>query len=80
MPAYSSHRLQLLNVGCFRALKRLYRAEIKKLIRLYITYVSKEDFFSVFYIAFYIIVIESNIRGGFRGAGLVLYNPEYIIS
>ena len=77
--AYSSYRLQLLNIGCFRALKKSYGAEIKKLMRLYITYVSKDDFFSVFYTAFYIIVIESNIRGGFRGARLVLYDPEYII-
>ena len=22
---------------------------------------------------------KSNIQGGFRGAGLILYNPEYII-
>ena len=80
MPSYSSYKLQPLNIGCFRALKRLYSTKIEKLIRVYITYVSKEDFFLAFYNAFRTAIIELNIRGGFRGSGLVPYNPNYIIS
>ena len=80
MPLYSSYKLQPLDISCFRALKRLYNTKIKKLIRIYITHVSKEDFFPAFYNAFYIVIIELNIRGGFRGLGLVLYNLNYIIS
>ena len=80
MPPYSSYKLQPLNVGCFRALKRLYGTKIEKLIRTYITYVSKEDFFPAFYNAFRTAIIELNIRGGFRGSGLIPYNPDYIIS
>ncbi|CAG8971612.1 hypothetical protein HYALB_00008005 [Hymenoscyphus albidus] len=80
MPAHSSHRLQPLDVGCFRALKRSYGAELEKLMRLHITYVSKEDFLSTFYTAFRTTMTESNIRGGFRGSGLVPYDPDSVIS
>ena len=80
MPPHSSHKLQPLNINCFRALKRSYSTKIEKLIRIYITHVSKEDFFLAFYNAFRIAITESNIRGGFRGSGLVPYNLNYIIS
>lgn len=80
MPPHSSHKLQPLDVGCFRALKRSYGAEIEKLMRASITHVSKEDFFPAFCTAFRTAITESNIRGGFRGSGLVPYDPEYVIS
>ena len=80
MPPHSSHKLQPLDVGCFRALKRSYGAEIEKLMRVQITYISKEDFFPAFHTAFRTALTELNIRGGFRGSGLVPYDPEYVIS
>ena len=80
MPAHSSHRLQPLDVGCFRPLKRSYGGEIEKLMRVGITHISKEDFLPAFYTAFRTTFTESNIRGGFRGSGLVPYDPEYVIS
>jgi hypothetical protein len=80
MPPHSSHKLQPLDVGCFRALKRSYGSEIEKLIRASITHVSKEDFFLAFFNAFRTAMTESNIRGGFRGSGLVPYDPDYVIS
>jgi hypothetical protein len=45
-----------------------------------ITHISKEDFLPAFCTAFRTTFTESNIRGGFRGSGLVPYNPEYVIS
>ena len=80
MPPYSFYKLQPLDIGYFRALKRSYSTEIEKLMRMHITYVSKEDFFLAFYNAFRIAIIELNIRGGFRGLGLVPYDLDYIIS
>jgi hypothetical protein len=80
MPAHSSHKLQPLDVGCFRALKRSYGKGIEDLMRAHITHISKEDFLPAFCNAFHATFTESNIRGGFRGAGLVPYNPESIIS
>jgi hypothetical protein len=78
--AHSSHKLQPLDVRCFGPLKRIYGTEIEKLIRAYITHVSKEDFFPAFVIAFRITITESNVRSGFRATGLVLYNLDYVIS
>lgn len=80
MPAHSSHKLQPLDVGCFRPLKRSYGKQIEDLIRAHITHVSKEDFFPAFYAAFVETMTKENIQGGFRGAGLVPYDPELVIS
>jgi hypothetical protein len=80
MPAHSSYILQLLDVGCFSPLKKAYSRQIEDIMSTYITYITKDDFFPAFYIAFNTAIIESNIRGGFRGAGLKLFNPESVIS
>ncbi|KAJ0129784.1 Early endosome antigen 1 [Fusarium oxysporum f. sp. albedinis] len=80
MPAHASHLLQPLDVGCFAVLKKAYGREIEHLIRCSITYISKTEFFPAFYAAFQATFTESNIRGGFRGAGLAPFNPENVIS
>src|SRR6478609_9261687 len=80
MPAHASHLLQPLDVGCFGPLKQAYGREIEHLIRCSITHISKTEFFSAFYTAFKATFTESNIRGGFRGAGLAPLNPENVIS
>ena len=80
MPAHSSHKLQPLDVGCFSPLKRAYGTEIEKLMRVYITHISKEDFFPAFVAAFRTAMTESNVRAGFRTTGLVPFDPDYVIS
>ena len=80
MPTYSSHLLQPLDVRCFSPLKRLYGKEIENLIRIYITYITKVEFFSVFRNAFFASLGEENVRGGFRGAGLIPFNPDTVLS
>ncbi|KAF4470852.1 hypothetical protein FALBO_2237 [Fusarium albosuccineum] len=80
MPAHASHLLQPLDVGCFAVLKKAYGREIEYLIRCHITHISKTEFFSAFYAAFKTTFTESNIRGGFRGAGLAPLDPENVIS
>ncbi|KAJ0125594.1 Uncharacterized protein HZ326_31301 [Fusarium oxysporum f. sp. albedinis] len=80
MPPHSSHLLQPLDVGCFSVLKQAYSREIKHLIRCSITYVSKTEFFLAFYAAFQATMTEINIKEGFRGAGIVPLDPEYIVS
>ncbi|KAK7928782.1 hypothetical protein PG985_005780 [Apiospora marii] len=80
MPAHSSHKLQPLDVGCFRALKRSYGKEIEDLMRAHITHISKEDFLPAFLKAFLATFTVSNIQGGFRGTGLVPYHPDHVIS
>src|SRR6478609_12247019 len=80
MPPHSSYLLQPLDVGCFGLLKKAYGREIEQLIRRSITHISKTEFFPAFYTAFQLTMTELNIKGGFRGAGLVPFNPEYVVS
>jgi hypothetical protein len=80
MPPHSSHLLQPLDVGCFGPLKKAYGREIEHLIKCSITHISKTEFFPAFHAAFQAIMTESNIKGGFRGAGLVPLSAEHVIS
>jgi len=60
-------------------LKRAYSNKILALARNCITYIAKEDFLLVFKAAYNKAFIENNIHIGFRGAKLVLLNPDVII-
>ncbi len=80
MPPHSSHLLQPLDVGCFSVLKRAYSKEIEKMMRNHITHITKPDFFLAFYNAFHATFSPENVRGGFRGAGLVPLDPQKVIS
>jgi hypothetical protein len=80
MPPHSSHLLQPLDIGCFGLLKKAYGREIEHLIRCSVTHISKTEFFPAFYAAFQLTMTEANIKGGFRGAGLVPFDPEVVIS
>jgi len=79
MPPYSLYLLQLLNIGCFLPLKRVYGAKINALIRVYIYYVNKQSFLLAFKVAFKRAFLESNIKASFKGARLVPFNLEVII-
>src|ERR1700712_4197166 len=80
MPADSSHLLQPLDVGYSGPLKKAYGAEIEHLVRTHITNISKEDFFPAFKAGFDATITKSNVIGGFKGARLVLVDPETVIS
>jgi hypothetical protein len=80
MPAHASHLLQPLDVGCFGPLKMAYSQEIDRLIRCSINHVTKTEFFPAFYAAHQATITESNIKGGFKGAGLIPFGPESVIS
>ena len=80
MPLHSSHLLQPLDVGCFRLLKQAYSRQVEVLIRAHINHVSKLEFLYAFRQAFFASITERNIQGGFAGAGLVLYDPERVLS
>jgi DDE superfamily endonuclease len=80
MPPHSSHILQPLDVGCFGPLKKSYRRQIEHLMRQQCTHITKEDFIPAFQAAFQDSLTENNIKGGFRGAGLVPFNLEKVIS
>jgi len=80
MPPHSSHLLQPLDVGCFGPLKRAYSKEIEDSVRCRINHMTKEDFLPAFKTAFAKAINQENIRGGFRGAGLLSLDAEAVIS
>jgi hypothetical protein len=79
MPPYSLYLLQPLDVACFLLLKRLYSDAILALARSCIYYINKQTFLPAFKAAFKKTFTVENICAGFRGAGLVLYNPEAVL-
>jgi hypothetical protein len=79
MPAHSSHILQPLDVGCFGPLKKAYGRQIEGLMRARITHITKTDFLPAFFAAFQAAMTEKNIKGGFRGAGLLPLDPESVL-
>lgn len=80
IPAHSSHLLQPLDVGCFSALKQAYRRSVKQLISRGINHVNKYEFLPLYRQARQTALHQSNIRAGFAATGLVLYNPDYVLS
>ena len=79
MPPHSSHILQPLDVGCFAPMKKGYGCQAERLMRNKITRITKLEFLTCFKAAFDTSITESNIQGGFRGAGLVPFDPEAVI-
>jgi hypothetical protein len=80
MPPHLSHILQPLDVGCFSPLKKAYGRQVKALMRNYINHITKLEFLPCFKGAFLALITKSNIQGGFRGAGLVLFDLERVLS
>jgi hypothetical protein len=80
MPSHSSHLLQPLDVACFAPLKRSYGDSISALARNHIYHINKETFLPAFKAAYEQTFTEENARAGFRGAGLVPFNPEAVLS
>lgn len=75
MPAYSSHLLQPLDVGCFSPLKRVYQQLTEEWSRLGIRYIKKLDFLEVYPSAHNTTFTSQNIQNGFAAAGIISFNP-----
>ena len=80
LPAHSSHLTQSLNIRFFNALKRAYRQEINIFIRAHINHITKIEFFLAFHAAYNQSMTKENLTEDFRGAGLILFNPQAVIS
>jgi hypothetical protein len=74
------HLLQLLDVGCFSVLKRLYRQQIEGLIQNRVNYIDKQDFLEVYYTAYIETINQLNIYSSFAATGVVLYDPERVLT
>jgi hypothetical protein len=72
--------LQLLDVGCFSVLKQLYRQQIEELIQNRVNHIDKQDFLEVYYTACTETIYQANIHSSFAAVGVVLYDPERVLS
>lgn len=71
---HSSHLLQPLDVGVFGPLKKAISARLDRLLRAGINRLEKGEWVERYLEARDISLTESNIRGGWRGSGLVPLN------
>ena len=79
MPAYSSHLLQPLDVGCFGPLKRAYSKLIEQKGRLGYNHIDKLDFLKAYPAAHQEVFTTENIQSGFRATGLIPFNPKAVL-
>jgi hypothetical protein len=42
-------------------------------------HITKDKFFPAFKAAFNVVFTEQNVKGGFRGSGLVPWDPEAVV-
>ncbi|KAF7914288.1 uncharacterized protein EAF01_000694 [Botrytis porri] len=80
LPPHSSYLTQPLDVGCFSNLKRSYGGQIDGFIKAHINHISKVEFFIAFKAAYKESIISQNMKSGFRGTGLIPFNPEAVLS
>src|SRR5579862_6314472 len=80
MPSHSSHLLQPLDIGYFKPLKKAYGKQVEHMIRNSINHITKLEFLSALPAAIEVTFTLSNIKGGFRGVGLVPFDPKVVIS
>ena len=80
MPLYSSYLVQLLDITLFWPLKYVYSEEINDFVRAFINYITKSKFFIAFKAAYNKTFTKDNIKATFRGAKIISWNPDFIIS
>ena len=80
LPPHSFHLTQPLDVGCFGPLKRAYGDQINKFFTMSLNHITKDDFLVTFRAAYFKAITADNIKGGFRGTGLIPHDPEAILS
>ncbi|KAJ8070704.1 hypothetical protein OCU04_001075 [Sclerotinia nivalis] len=80
LPPHSSHLTQPFDVGCFGVLKRAYGCQIDGFIKAHINHITKVEFFIAFKAAYQQSITTQNIKAGFRGAGLIPFDPQAILS
>jgi hypothetical protein len=80
MLPHSLYLLQPLDVSCFAVLKRLYRQQIEGLIYNRVNYIDKQDFLEVYYTVYIEIMNQANIKSSFAATGVLLYDPERVLS
>ncbi|CAN5189596.1 hypothetical protein BH09PAT2_BH09PAT2_11550 [soil metagenome] len=79
LPPHSSHITQPLDVGCFSPLKRAYSRQIEGFMKAHINHITKVEFFIAFKHAYQQSITVANGQAGFRGAGLIPFDPQAVM-
>jgi len=61
-------------------LKRAYGRQIETFIKAHINHITKVEFFLAFTAAYKESITAQNARAGFRGAGLIPFDPQAVVS
>jgi hypothetical protein len=80
IPSYLSYLLQPLDVGCFARLKQLYSSIVEGKIQVGVNHIDKLDFLEAYTKAHIETFNSRIIQSSFAATGLVLYNPEQVLS
>lgn len=80
LPPHSSHLTQPLDIACFAPLKRAYSREIELYMKAHINHITKTEFLIAFKNAFFKSITKQNAQAGFRGAGIIPFDPEAVLS
>lgn len=80
LPPHSSHLTQPLDVGVFGPLKTLMASAIEPLIRTAMHKVHKVEWLAAFVETHDRALVSRNIKGGFRGTGIVPFDPSKVLN
>lgn len=79
MPPHCSHLLQPLDVGVFSAFKRAHGSETDAVSRLSTQRIKRPEWLQMFMRSREKALTSSNIRAGWRGTGLMPFNPSRVL-
>src|SRR5271169_4472500 len=80
LPPHSSHLTQPLDVGVFGPLKTLMASAIEPLVSTELHRILKAEWLAAFAEAHENAFIARNIKAGFRGTGIVPFNPSKVLN
>ena len=80
LPPHSTHLLQPLDVGVFSPLNKTYKKLVSANSRYGAMNVTKIEFLDHIQKARKQAMMTTNVMGGWRGAGLIPYDPQHVLS
>jgi hypothetical protein len=80
LPPHCSHLLQPLDVGVYGPLKRYHAQEVDRYTRAGIRRIQRSDWVEIFQRIRVKGLTTQNIKSGWKGAGLIAFNPQRVLN
>ena len=80
LPPHCSHLLQPLDVGVYRPLKRYHAQEVDQYTQAGITRIQRAHQVEIFIRIREKALTTQNIQAGWKGAGLITFNPRRVLN